>query len=383
MKPVRRAKSARRHVIYVTGTRADFNLLLPTLRVIQNHPKLCLSVVATGMHVDRRFGPKLGVLKAAGIEPAAVVPWPVTEDPRELAEVTGTVTARLARTYRYLAADAILVLGDRVEAFAAASAAHLGRWPLAHIHGGDRAEGQVDDALRHAITQLAHLHLAASPDAVERIIRLGQRPDTVHLVGAPGVEHILSEASPSPEVLTEFPQARESALVLLHPTSPEQTLEARRAKEIYHGLLSSGFNANQIILLQPNNDPGHEGIRRAWESTKSVRLGNLPRGMFLGLLKECRVLVGNSSAGIIEAGSFSTPVINIGPRQAGRTAPEIVISIPYGEHGLRQTVQAIVAAPRPRKSVNPYYRRGTSLRIAELLAKSKLAFPVESKRLTY
>lgn len=385
MKSPRPGSRDKRHVVYVTGTRADFNLLIPTLRAIGAHPGLRLSIVATGMHVDPRFGKRLSVIREAGFEADAVVPWRPTGDPRDLAEVTGRAVAELARMYRRLGADVVLVLGDRVEAFAAASAAHIGRYPLAHIHGGDRAEGQVDDALRHAVTQLAHLHFAASPDAVERLIRLGQDPRTVHLVGAPGVEGLASLALPPGRVREMFPDIARSAMVLLHPTRPDSGVEYRRAGEVYRALLEAGFSPGDILLMMPNNDPGSEGIREFWETRTggAVCIETLPRPVFLGALRDCRVLVGNSSAGIIEAGSFTTPVINIGPRQSGRTAPEIVDSIPYGRPALRSALRRVSQSNRPGKSANPYSRPNTSRRIAGLLAASKISFPAPSKRLSY
>lgn len=373
--------------MFVTGTRAELGLMVRTLGAIRAHPRLSLAVVATGMHLDPRSGRRLSALRAAGIEPDAVVPWAVTQTPSRLAEVTGEAVARLARAYRELEADAVLVVGDRVEAFAAASAAHVARLPLAHVHGGDRAEGQVDDALRHAITQLAHLHLAATDDARDRILRLGQHPGSVFVVGAPGVESIRDEAASRAETAARFPDLSGSAVVLLHPATPDEGGEHARATSLLRGLRLAGMR--RILLLSPNNDPGCDGVRRAirafseQQDVESVVVGDLPRPLFLGLLRDCRLLAGNSSAGIIEAASFGTPVLNVGPRQHGRLHGPNVTHAGYAAAEVARAVRAILARPRPSGSDNPYHRPRTARRIADLLAAKLPLPPAPPKLLTH
>jgi UDP-hydrolysing UDP-N-acetyl-D-glucosamine 2-epimerase len=368
-----------RHVIFVTGTRADLGLMLRTLQAIDAHPKLRLSVVATGMHLDPRSGPKLASLAAAGITPAAVVDWPRRDTPHGVAEETGYAAAALARVFKRLAADAILIVGDRVEAFAAAAAAQISRIPIAHVHGGDRAEGQVDDSLRHAITKLANLHLAATPDAARRILRLGERPRTIHTVGAPGVEAIAKQAAPKKDIARRFPNVAQSAVVLLHPTSPDAALERSRAADLLAALSNAGLD--HPILLGPNNDPGAEGIWAAYEGLHPIK--DLPRPTFLGLLRDARLLVGNSSAGIIEAASLGTPVLDIGPRQSGRTRGRNVTHSDYGRAPITRNVKKILARPRTQKWINPYEVAGTSRKIAALLASVTLAAPAPPKLIAY
>jgi UDP-hydrolysing UDP-N-acetyl-D-glucosamine 2-epimerase len=378
----------RRHITFVSGTRADLNLLLDTLWAIRSHPRLRLSVVATGMHLSTlsAHGGRLSAFRAAGFAPDRIVPWPKHRDLLHLAEVTQNAGAALARTYRKLGTDAVLVLGDRVEAFAAASAAHLARLPVAHIHGGDRAEGQLDDSLRHAITQLSHLHLAACSDSAQRLLRLGQDPATVHIVGSPGVERITRLATSKAQIATDFPAISRSALVLLHPVTPDDAAESRSATRLLKALAESGIT--HAILLPPNNDPGCSGILRVWQQSRRVvpntrLLTDLPRPVFLGLLRDCLLLAGNSSAGIIEAGSFGTPVLDVGSRQAGRMAPGCVLHSPDSSGSLRVSIRRLLAKGRTQGSDNPYYRPGTSRRIANLLASTGLVCPPPPKRLTH
>lgn len=385
-------RSAGRHVVFVTGSRAELGLMLRTLDAVRAHPALRLSVVATGMHVDGSQGAPLAAFAPLGWGPDAVVPWPATTGPAALAEATGAAVAGLAKKFGELRADVVLVVGDRVEAFAAAAAAHIARIPLAHVHGGDVAEGQVDDALRHAITQLAHLHFVASSDARDRVIRLGQPARSVKLVGAPGAEGIASLAGlPT----GKFPDLERSAVVLLHPAVPDDAAEYRRArgvlKGVLKGVLRGGGGAagvERVVCLSPNNDPGSEGIRRAWREAGAKPgagvsvVSDLPRGEFLGLLRDGLVLVGNSSAGILEAGSFGTPVVNIGPRQGGRLRGVNVTDVGYDVADIARAVRRKVAAGRCRPA-NPYARPRTAERIAAALAATQLRYPAPPKRLSH
>src|SRR5205823_3026318 len=157
-----------RTICFVTGTRADFGLMQSTLRAIAAHPNLRLQIIATGMHLDPAHGRTIDQIGRDGFKVDATVPWkPAGSNLTLLAQETGAATALLAAAYAKLNSDIILVVGDRVEAFAAATAAHLSGKILAHVHGGDRAQGQVDDTLRHAITKLAHIHFPATKQSAQ------------------------------------------------------------------------------------------------------------------------------------------------------------------------------------------------------------------------
>lgn len=374
-----RRRQARRHIAFVTGTRAELGLMLRTLRAIGAHPELKLSVIATGMHLDGRAGPKLSALRAARITPTAVVEWARHDSPAGVAGETGLATARMAKVFARLGVDGVLVVGDRVEAFAAAAAAHLSRIPLAHVHGGDRAEGQVDDSLRHAITKLAHLHLAATKSSADRIVRLGEDPRRVHVVGAPGVERIAAEAAARAEIARRFPDAANSVLVLLHPTDPDEAAEAGRARALLRAMDRAGLTRR--IVIGPNNDPGAAGIWKAWEGQPVV--SDLPRATFLGLVRDCRALVGNSSAGIIEAASLGARVLDIGSRQAGRERGGNVVSAGWSPEDLAGGLRKTALPARRWPGANPYQRPGTAARIARLLASGDLVRPVPPKLILY
>lgn len=364
-----------RRVCFVTGTRAEFGLMLNTLRAIRNCRALRLQLVATGMHLDPRRGRTVEDMAAAGFRPDAVVPWPAHREtaPAACAVAAGGAMARLARVFDALASDVILVVGDRVEAFAAAAAGHICRRVVAHVHGGDRALGQIDDSLRHAITKLAHVHFVATPASRLRVLRLGEDPWRVHLVGAPGVDGLRATASPWSLIRRRFPalRRRRYALVVLHPADADEELERRRAGLLARAIREAGLE--QAVFVYPNNDPGAAGIIRCWRELRSegcLVVPHVPREAFLGLLRDAALLAGNSSSGIIEAATFGTPVIDIGPRQAGREHSRNLIHCDYSAPGIRRAVARIWRGGRPLRCAcaNVYGGDGVARRIARILA---------------
>lgn len=364
-----------RRVCFVTGTRADFGLMLTTLQAVRACRALRLQVVATGMHLDPCRGRTVECMAASGCRPDAIVPWPAHREtaPTACAVAAGEAMARLARVFDELTSDVILVVGDRVEALAAAAAGHISRRVVAHVHGGDRALGQIDDSLRHAITKLAHLHFVATAASRLRVLRLGEDPWRVHLVGAPGVDGLKAAAAPWSTVRRQFPSLRRRryALVLLHPADADEELERRRA-----GLLASairGGGPEQAVFLYPNNDPGAAGIVRCWRELRSegcLVVPHVPREVFLGLLRDAAMLAGNSSSGIIEAATFGTPVIDIGPRQAGRQHSRNLIHCDYSAPAIRRAVARIWRGGRPLRCTcgNVYGGDGVGRRIARILS---------------
>jgi UDP-hydrolysing UDP-N-acetyl-D-glucosamine 2-epimerase len=374
-------KSQKRRVCFVTGTRAEFGLMERTLRAIQSRPGLELQLVVTGMHLDRRHGRTIDEIRKRGWRVDATVPWkPAGSDLASLAEQTGVAGARLARVFERLRSDIVMVVGDRVEAFAAASAGHLSGRVVAHVHGGDRAQGQVDDALRHAITMLAHVHFAATRDSAERIVKLGEDLRRVHVVGSPGLDGILEDAA------SQHRQNGRFGLMVLHPTSPDQAMEERRTRTLLRACNAAGLRNLHIVL--PNNDPGASGIIRALKRHANgdcIVHDNLVRPHFLGLLRDADVLVGNSSAGIIEAASFGTPVIDVGDRQKGRLRGENVTNVPFRVDAIRSALQKYCNGHRPTRfpPKNPYGRGDTGRRIAQILARIPLDERSKRKLIAY
>jgi GDP/UDP-N,N'-diacetylbacillosamine 2-epimerase (hydrolysing) len=377
MRPERVKK---RRVCFVTGTRAEFGLMRSTLRAIRQHPRLELQLVCTGMHLDPAHGRTVETIRADGWDVDAEIPWgndhsPVggpNGSPVRNAQSTGAVMAALAAAFDQLRSDVVIVVGDRVEAFASAAAAHIAHVPVAHVHGGDRALGQVDDSLRHAITKLAHVHFPATRQSAGRLKLLGEDTWRIRRVGSPGVDGIRAAAARRSEIKGTFPGLclRRFALLVLHPTTANARDEYRRARTVLSATGRAGFG--HTVVVYPNNDPGSEGIIRCWEARAADEAAqanitfrrDVPRPLFLGLLRDAAVLVGNSSSGIIEAASFGTPVVDIGPRQAGRERGENVTNVPFRRDAIIGALQAArdAANARSRKAANPYGGDGAGRR---------------------
>jgi GDP/UDP-N,N'-diacetylbacillosamine 2-epimerase (hydrolysing) len=372
-----------RRICFVTGTRAEFGLMERTLGAIQKHPKLELQLIATGMHLNLAYGRPLSLIQRAGFKVDARIPWSTTSgnSAAQTAQATGQAIALLASAFKRLKPHIILIVGDRVEAFAAASAAHISQLPIAHVHGGDRALGEIDDSLRHAISKLAHIHFPATKQSANRLLKMGEDRFRIYPVGSPGIDGI-HELSAAPAQFTG-----RFALVVHHPVSPDILMERIHAYGIVCAMFKTNFDP--IVFFQPNNDPGCEQIKQVWKRYREhprIRLqSGLPRSDFLSLLRRAAVLVGNSSSGIIEAASFGTPVINIGDRQLGRERNANVIDVPDRLAQIVQALEKVWNNGRPIRfpKKNIYGSGRTSEKIAHILATIPLDARLRRKLIAY
>jgi len=388
-----KAVAKKRRICFVTGSRAEFGLMQSTLRAIQNHPRLHLQIIATGMHLDPQHGKPLSALHNAVFKPNLTIPWPAAKTPILTTMSTGQAIAALAKAFKKLNTDIVVIVGDRVEAFAAASAAHISQFPIAHIHGGDRALGQIDDSLRHAISKLSHIHFPATRQSARRIAQLGEDKWRIKQVGSPGVDGITEDVLPFSRIENGVPglKPRRYALVLMHPTSPSEQLEFNCMSNILDALRGVPFE--MLVFIYPNNDPGSAGIIRQLNQNKRI-LDNayaavfhkdLPRAHFLTYLQHAAVLVGNSSSGIIEAASFGTPVINIGDRQKGRERNMNVVDVPAKAAAIRRALKKLWNNGQPLRfpRKNIYGSGRTSQKIAHILATIPLDERLRRKLIAY
>lgn len=365
--------AAPRRVMVVTGSRAEFGLLEPVMHAIAGHRALSLGVVVAGSHL---VGPALTWrdVEAAGFEIAARVPMQGAGVSGRLAdaESVGRGISGLAGVYSAARPEWVVVLGDRIEAFAAAAAASIAGIAVAHLHGGDRAEGIADEALRHAITKLAHLHLAATDESRQRLVRLGESERFVHVVGSPAMDGLAGVA-----VMDEA-SARglgdPLVVLLLHPSGLDEERERRTARCAVAACAAHA--GTRVVVMAPNLDAGREAVLEELRDACAARgwrfLEHLPRSGFVGLLKRVAslggALVGNSSAGLIEAPALGLASVDIGPRQAGRERPA---SVTHCEGWDESDVgQALTRASqiRPDPSAHPYGDGRVGARVAELLA---------------
>lgn len=357
-----------KRICFVTGTRAEFGLMQSTLRAITARDELELQLVATGTHLDRSRGQTIDDIAAAGFKVDRVVPWngDGVSSRHGMSIATGEAMVSITRALQELSSDIVLVVGDRVEAFAAASAGLLSGKIVAHVHGGDRAQGQLDDTLRHAITKLSHVHFPATAESAKRVLRMGEDRWRVHLVGTPG----LDDLPPPADVREPF------VLLAFHPTNENDSVEWMQTRKLVEALQRGGVM--KIIALGPNNDPGSPGIVRAlqeYAANKRVEFHpSLPRADYLGLLSRCAFLIGNSSSGIIEAASAGCFVLDIGPRQAGRQRSKNTTHSEPIDNALDDSIARLWCGGRPQAYTgeNVYGSPGAGERIALTFAALEL-----------
>jgi len=349
----------RRRIAVLTGTRAEFGLLRTVMRHIRAHRRLELITIVTGTHLLGR----VRTIDEVGADLSLEMQR--EGDIGRLADAAAVArgVAALAEHLPQLNPDVVLLLGDRIEPFAAAAACAVAGIRIAHMHGGDRAEGVADESLRHAITKLAHIHLPATQQSAQRIERMGEDPQRIHVVGSPAVDEL--HETPTLDDATFRQLGSPDMLVLMHPTGRSDEAEADGMQRI----LQCCTEAGSTLVLEPNHDAGRAGIMQAIAASGCPSRSHLPRQQFIGLLRRVHMLVGNSSAGLIEAAVLGIPAVNIGTRQAGRERPDTVIDVPeLSEAALRRSIATARNRLNAETPPHPYGDGRTGLRTAELLA---------------
>lgn len=381
----------KRRAAVITGSRAEFGLLEPVMRAIERHSSLELRVVAAGAHLIEPAETWRDI-EAAGFPITARVPMQIKRAEGATSRADDALAAgrglvAFTDLFRDLRPGWVVVLGDRIEAFAAAAAASISGVAVAHLHGGDRAEGIADESLRRAVTCFAHLHLPATPLSAQRLVRMGENPDYIHCIGSPAIDGLESVEPMSDNEAGSLGDP--AALFLMHPSGIEQSAE-RAMVSAALAAAAAEFPGRAILCLTPNHDPGREAVLGELERASALHrwpvIDHLPRPRFLSLLKRLAardgLLLGNSSAGLIEAAALRLPAVNIGPRQRGRETPDNTVHAMSAE----EAASAIRAARRieRRGLTHPYGDGRSADRVADLLARTDPASPaLLRKRCTY
>lgn len=370
------------HIAVITGTRADWGLLSPAARLLRDTPGVRLSVVATNMHLSQRHGHTVDGIIAEGFDVThrVAVPEGADDSGAGRAHASAVCLAGVADALAELLPDTAVILGDRFEALASAQAAVLTAVPVTHLHGGETSRGAVDDSMRHAITKLASLHLCATDDARQRIIQMGEQPDSVITVGAPGVYNALKMPKmPLDELRRSLGgfdiDPERTLLVTYHPeTNDRAASPAQRFEALLQAL--DRFDGCNIILTGTNNDAGANGIRSlaaeyaAANPERVLAVESLGARRYLSTMARCAAVVGNSSSGIIEAPSMRVPTVDIGGRQAGRQCADSVIHCAAGANDIAEAIaEALTPEARMRAATvaNPYYRPETPHAIVDAI----------------
>lgn len=383
-----------RRVAVVTGTRADWGLLSPVVKGLKVRGDVDVRVIATNMHLEPRYGMTVGEIEADGINVDVRVPMPsasaVTDGASGFGSALGAseCMAGMARAFDTLRPDAVLLLGDRYEMLAVASAATMMRIPIIHIAGGEISEGAIDDSIRHAITKLASLHLTATEENRLRVISMGEEECRVINTGAIGVHNFINgDAAPREELeeRTGLKIDRSTLLVTFHPATLDDVPAAERADALLEAL--DRFPQSGVIFTYPNNDPEGAAIIERIDSYAARRnadggmarvavIPSLGRRRYLGALRYVGAVVGNSSSGIVEVPSAGIPTVDIGIRQRGRLCGPSVIHCGDSAAEIAAAIGEALSEEgqqRARESENPYCRPDTLELMVRAIAETPLS----------
>ena len=363
-------------VCVVTGTRAEYGLLKPVIDKIHKAEDLELQLVATGMHLSPEFGLTYKEIEADGYPIADKVEMLLSSDTS--VGITKSMAVALmgfGECFERLKPDLVVILGDRYEMLMVASAAMVAQIPIGHIHGGEITEGAMDDAIRHSLTKMSHIHFATTQEYRHRIIQLGENPENVFHVGSLGVENIREEKLLDKVAFEEsigFSVDENTIIVTYHPV----TLENIPSKMQFEKLLTVVENNPKlrVIFTKANSDTDGRIINQMIDEfvkehkERCVAFTSLGRVRYLSALQFCAAVVGNSSSGIIEAPSFHIPTVNIGNRQKGRICADTVINCGYEMEQIQVALDKAFSKEfriQLPDMNNPYEKVGTSELIVE------------------
>ena len=321
-------------ICVVTGTRAEYGLLMPLLERIKNDEELDLQLLVTGMHLSPEFGLTYKLIEADGYKIDEKVAILLSSDtPVGISKSMGLGMIGFSESFERLQPDMVILLGDRYETFAAAATASTARIPIAHLHGGETTEGAFDEAFRHAITKMSLLHFTSAELYRKRVIQLGEQPERVFNVGAIGIENIINMPLMTKEELEEslgIQFDKQLLLVTFHPVTLENNTSETQFKELLTAL--DNVQDATIIFTKANSDTDGRVINQLIDDytqlnpDKTLAFTSMGQLRYLSTMKIATAVIGNSSSGIIEAPSFKVPTVNIGDRQKGRIQAESVIN---------------------------------------------------------
>lgn len=365
-------------VCVVTGSRAEYGLLSPLLEALRADESFELQLLVTGSHLSPEFGLTYREIEADGYTIDEKVEVVLSSDtPVGICKSMGLGLISFAEAYARLTPDLILVLGDRYEIFSAVSAAHISRIPVAHLHGGEVTEGAFDDALRHSITKMSHLHFTSTDAYRQRVIQLGEAPERVFNVGAIGLDNLRRLPLLSREDLEQqlgFKFNNHNLLCTFHPVTLEHNSSEQQIQSLLN-VLEQQVDTS-VIFTKTNADTDGRIINQMIDDFAAknpdrfhshVSLGRL---RYLSMMQFVDAVVGNSSSGIIEAPGFRIGTINIGNRQTGRIKSELVIDCEPTETGIASAFKTLYSSDfqkRRSQAKNPYGAGQTTSQIISIL----------------
>lgn len=363
----------------ITGTRAEYGLLYWLIKWIDEDPKLELQLIVTGMHLSPEFGLTWKQITQAGFKIRKKIEILLSSDtPIGITKSNALALISFSEAFEELKPEIVLLLGDRTEIFSAAQAALIAGIPIAHIHGGELTEGAYDDAIRHSITKMSHIHFASNEVYRKRIIQLGEYPNYVYNVGAIGLDNIKRLPLSSRE---DFEKSidrkllKKNFLITFHPV----TLENQSAAKQFQNLLDVLDKQKDTLLIftQPNSDKDGRIIIEMIEKYvnnnkhKAVSFISLGQLRYLSAIQYMDAVIGNSSSGIIEVPAFNIPTVNIGDRQKGRITGQTIINCEPTINEISKAIDKALLFDKTKQYEHPYGDGNASEKILSILKQIK------------
>ena len=380
-------------ILIFTGNRAEYGLIYPIIQELKKKKKLKVQLAIGGAHVLRENGGTLREIRQDGIMPDYCMSYQLPKDGRDDVSIIFSQTVKSgAKILAQASPEILFIAGDRYETFAMAIAAYYRVLPIAHLFGGDLSRGgHLDDSVRHAITKLAHIHFTTNKDSTRRLIRLGEEPWRVHMVGSPFADNLRKGYFTDPQMVAKKLGLNMQKPILLftqHPVTTESKQAYFQIKESLEALRPMG---HQTVLTYPCNDSGSQDMIRALKEYNGVPhfriVENLGRKNYLGLLQITSVVIGNSSSGIMETPFLNIPCVNIGTRQEGRLRGKNIIDVHYDRNEISRGVSKALFDKNFRRGVmkfrNPYPQCEASKKIADILENLNTTQEILKKKCTY
>jgi len=370
----------KKKICVVTGSRAEYWLLKPLMEELKRDKSIALQTLVTGMHLSSDFGLTYKNIEKDGFYINKKIDIKLDSDTSPgIAKSMGLALEEFAKAYDKLWPDIVVLLGDRFEIFAAASAAHISRIPIAHINGGEVTEGAFDDAFRHSITKMSSLHFTSANEYRKRVIQLGERPSTVFNVGAIASDSIRKTkclARKELERELNFKFNKQNILITFHPVTLEHNTSEIQFKNLLNAI--DKLKDTHFIFTKANADTGGKAINRMIDEYVSKNyfraraFASLGHVKYFSLIKVVDVVLGNSSSGVIEAPIFKTITVNVGDRQKGRLKTKSIIDCKPVKSSIQKALRIAFSKKfktAVKNASNPYYKNNVSANIIKIMKK--------------
>ncbi|AZL86074.1 UDP-N-acetylglucosamine 2-epimerase (hydrolyzing) [Aliivibrio salmonicida] len=355
-----------KRLLYITGSRAEYGIMKRLLLALKDDSEIELTIVATGMHCDEKYGLTYQVIENDGFVIDKLIDIHInTENNANILASMSICQAEFGQYFQDNKFDAVMILGDRYEIFSVAIAVAMHNLPIIHLHGGEKTLGNYDEFIRHAITKMSKLHLASTEEYRQRIIQMGEHPDSVFNIGALGAENSLLMDLPTKQMLENRFGSLQNPyfMVVFHPETLTDTPLAEQMNALLLALKTLTLKYD-LIFIGSNSDTGADEItvkvKAFCDETNSRYMTSVKPEEYLALNKYAQGLIGNSSSGLIEVPSLKVPTINIGERQKGRVRGDTVIDCECTAEAILASVtdsQSVVFQHTVQKAANPYYQQ--------------------------